>query len=153
MQIIFILFQFVWFDCNINPLNNMCVCFESFSSHSRIVHSYGDLTNDQWKVTHFCLCSALMTIEQWGFFSVPHLLWHGASVYNGHLQGPKTLTPIAERLAVELSRPIFTTKVGRGWDLNTQPFAREVNAKAPCATGAVINMLFLEYCTSILMTW
>ena len=39
------------------------------------------------------LCSALMAIEQWGFFSVPFLLWHGASVYNGHLRGPVTLTP------------------------------------------------------------
>ena len=28
-----------------------------------------------------------MAIEQWGFFSVPHPLWHGASVYNGHLRG------------------------------------------------------------------
>ena len=42
------------------------------------------------------LCSALMTIEQWGFFSVPHLLWHGTSVCNGHLRGPVTLTPITE---------------------------------------------------------
>ena len=29
-----------------------------------------------------------MAIEQWGFCSVPHLLWHGVSVYNGHLPGP-----------------------------------------------------------------
>ena len=43
-----------------------------------------------------------LSYEQWGFFSVPHLLWHGAFVYNGHLRGPMTLTPIAERLAVEL---------------------------------------------------
>ena len=35
--------------------------------------------------THFDLCSALMVIEQWGFFSVPHLLWQVASVCNGHL--------------------------------------------------------------------
>ena len=66
------------------------------------------------KVSNFDLCSALMAIEQWGFLSVPHLLWHGASVYNGHLRGPVTLTPIAERLAVELSLPVFTTKVCRG---------------------------------------
>ena len=33
---------------------------------------------------------------QWGFFGKPHLLWHGASVYYGHLRGPVTLTPIAE---------------------------------------------------------
>ena len=37
------------------------------------------------RAANFDLCSALMTIEQWGFFSVPHLLWHGASVYNGNL--------------------------------------------------------------------
>ena len=41
--------------------------------------------------------SALISIEQWGFFSVPHLLWHGASVYNGHHRGPVTLTPVNER--------------------------------------------------------
>ena len=34
----------------------------------------------------FYLCFALMAIEQWGFFNMPHLLWHGASVYNGHLR-------------------------------------------------------------------
>ena len=51
----------------------------------------------------------LMAIEQWGFLSVPHLLRHGASFYNGHLRGPVTLTPIAERLAVKLSLPAFAT--------------------------------------------
>ena len=54
------------------------------------------------RAANFDLCSALMVIEK-GFFSVPHLQWHGAFVYNGHLRGPVTLTPIAERLAVELS--------------------------------------------------
>ena len=34
-----------------------------------------------WRAANFDLCSALMAIEQWGFFCVPHLLWHGASVY------------------------------------------------------------------------
>ena len=57
----------------------------------------------RWRAANFDLCSALMAIEQWGFFSLPHLMWHGPSVYNGHIQGPVTLTPIAERLAVELS--------------------------------------------------
>ena len=37
----------------------------------------------RWRAANFDLCSALMAIEQWWFFSVPHLLWHGASVYNG----------------------------------------------------------------------
>ena len=61
------------------------------------------------RAANFDLCSAFMVIEQWGFFSVPHLLWHGASVYNGYLRGSVTLTAIAERLAVELSLPVLST--------------------------------------------
>ena len=59
-----------------------------------------------------------------GHWAVPHLFWQGASVYtcNKHLRGSVTLTPIAERLAVELSLPVFTTQVCRGWDSNTQTF-------------------------------
>ena len=43
---------------------------------------------------------------------MPHPLRHGPTVYNGHLRGPLTLTPVAERLAIttcfhdlSLSRP------------------------------------------------
>ena len=36
-----------------------------------------------------------------------HILCHLSSVYNYHLQGLVTLTHIAERLAVELSLPVF----------------------------------------------
>ena len=46
-----------------------------------------------------------MAIEQWGFFRVPHLLWHGSSVYNDYLRWSVTLSPIAERLVVVLSLP------------------------------------------------
>ena len=100
---------------------------------------------ENWDVTiagvglkKFDLCSALMAIEQWGFFSMslrnmPHLLWHGISVYNGHLSGPVTLTPITERLVVELSPPVFTTLVYRVWYSNTQPSACEANALTKCA--------------------
>ena len=62
-----------------------------------------------WRAANCDLCSALMVIQQCGFFSVSHLLRHGASVYNGNLWGPLTLTPNAERLAVELSLRVFTT--------------------------------------------
>ena len=93
----------------------------------------------QWRASNFDLYSALMTIEQWGFFSVPHLLRHGASIYNGHLREPVTLTPIAERLAVELSLPVFTTLVCRGWDSNTQPSARGTNTLNDYATSAVYH--------------
>ena len=90
----------------------------------------------RWRAANFDLCSAHMVIEQWGFFSVPHILWQGASVYNGHLRGPMTLTPIAENLTVELSPSDFTTKVCRGWESNTQPSACGVNALTNRATAA-----------------
>ena len=57
----------------------------------------------RWRTTSCDLHSTLMAIEHWGFFSMPHLLRHGASVYNGYLRGPVTLTPVAECLAMELT--------------------------------------------------
>ena len=48
--------------------------------------------HQRWMSANFDLCSALMAFEQWWFFGVPYLLWHGASVYNGHLRGAVTLT-------------------------------------------------------------
>ena len=44
----------------------------------------------RWGAVNFDLCSALMTIEQWVFFSVPHLLWHEPTLYNGNLREPVT---------------------------------------------------------------
>ena len=55
----------------------------------------------------FIVPLAHMAIEQLRFLSVPNLLWHGTSIFNGHLREPVTLTPIAERLAVELSLPVL----------------------------------------------
>ena len=40
------------------------------------------------RAANFDRYSALMAIEQWGFFSVPNLLWQG------HLRGPVKLTPM-----------------------------------------------------------
>ena len=64
------------------------------------------------------------TYDHWAVrvFSVPHLLWHRASVYTDHLRWPVTLTPIAERLSVELLLPVFTTWVCRGWEFEHQTF-------------------------------
>ena len=66
-----------------------------------------------------------------------NLLWHGTSVYKSHLRGPITLTSHAVLFAMALSLPVFTTKVCRGWDLNTQPSACGANALTHCATAAV----------------
>ena len=82
----------------------------SLSSHSRIFHSYRDVTiagkglQSLTYARHSC-----MATEHGGFFNVPLPLWHGPTVYNGHLRGPVTLAPVLERLAVELSLPSFTT--------------------------------------------
>ena len=78
------------------------VPLENFSLIWRRLHC-------RWRAANFDLCSALMANAQWGFFNVPHLLRHGHPLYNGHLWGPVTLTPVAERLAVELLLPVFTT--------------------------------------------
>ena len=74
----------------------------SLSSHSSIFHSYGDVTIAGEGLQ-------ILTIEQWGIFSVSHALRHGPTIYNGHLRGSVTLTPNAERLGVELSLPVFMT--------------------------------------------
>ena len=123
----------------------------------------------QWRATHFDLCLAPIAIEQWEFLCVTHLLWQGASVYNA-CGGPVTLTPIAERLAVELSLFVFTTYCYRGWDSNTQPSACGANAITDSATDALISLvetkklkcwlsdlyiinfvILFKYCTSLIM--
>ena len=96
-------------------------------------HPTGDVT-----IAGEDLCSALITIEQWSFFSVSLVLWHGASVYNGHLRGPLILIPTAQRLVVELSLPVLTTKVCRGRESNTQFSACEANGLDHCAPAVVI---------------
>ena len=68
----------------------VCVFVWDLMSHSRNFHSYADVTIP----LNFDLCSALMAIEQWGFFSVPHLLWQGTFVYIGHLRGPRDIHAI-----------------------------------------------------------
>ena len=59
---------------------------------------------------------------------MPHLLQHGPTLYNGHLRGPVTLAPVAERLAVELSLPVFAAKVCRDQGSNPDLPAHEANA-------------------------
>ena len=67
----------------------------------------------RWRAANVDVYSVFMAIEQWGFFSMPHLMWHGPTLYSCHLRGPMTLTSVAERLAVELSLPVFRTQICR----------------------------------------
>ena len=80
----------------INSIFSVRLLIFCFMSNARIFHSSGNVTiTMQWKASNLTFAPHFMAIEQWGFLSVPHLLWHRASVYNGHLQGPVTLTPVA----------------------------------------------------------
>ena len=78
-----------------------------FSCHFREFFTHVETSPLPVKAANFDPYSTRMAMEQWGFFSVSHLLW--ASVYKCHPRGPMTLTPIAERLAVKLSLPVCTT--------------------------------------------
>ena len=91
-------------------LLEFCLFELGFSSHLRYFHSHGDvtITGEGLQILTYSL--------HWWQFSIEgsllcHLLWHGTSIliYNGHFEGPVTLIPVAERLAVEMILPVLTT--------------------------------------------
>ena len=100
----------------------MFVCL-GFSSNPRIFHSYGDVTITDEGLKIFTYARHLWPLSSERSLACQNLLWHGASVYDGNLQGPVTLTTIAERLAVELSLPVFTTFVASGIRTSNLPLA------------------------------
>jgi hypothetical protein len=51
-------------------------------------HLYGDVTIASEGLQNLGLCLALTAFEQGGIFTVPHLLWHGASVFPVSSEGP-----------------------------------------------------------------
>jgi hypothetical protein len=51
------------------------------TSRSRIFHLYGDVIIADEGLQNLGLCSALRAFGQGGIFIVPHLLWHGTSVF------------------------------------------------------------------------
>jgi hypothetical protein len=52
-----------------------------FMSRSRMFHLYGDVTISGEGLQNLGLYSALTAFERGGIFTVPHLLWHSASVF------------------------------------------------------------------------
>jgi hypothetical protein len=69
-----------------SPLRNYV--HYSFTSRSRIFHLYGDVTIAGEGLQSLGLCSAIRAFEQEVIFIVPHLLWHGASVFPVSSEGP-----------------------------------------------------------------
>ena len=116
-----------FFFCNID-IPRLFVClFGVFR------HTWNFFTHMETSLTaNFDLCLALSAIKQWGSLHVPHLLLHGTSVYNSHLLRPVTLTPIAERMAMVLSPPVFTRSIATGIRTpNLQLAGRTIKPTAP----------------------
>ena len=57
----------------------VCLFVWGFSTHSRDF-THMETHHYRWRAANSDICLALMAIEQWGFFSVSRLLWHGAFV-------------------------------------------------------------------------
>ena len=119
-----------------------------FPSHSSIFYLHGNVTITGEGLYILTYARHLSPLSNEGFFSLPHQLWHGAYIYNGHLEvrGPVTLTPITDRLAVQLSLPVFTTLVRRGWYSNIQPSACRARALTDCAIAAAWSGLWSLSC-------
>ena len=116
-------------NMKIKPFKIIKLMFCLFSSHLRIFHPYGKVTMTGKKLQILTFGLHLRTLSSEG--SPPTVT--RCIVYNCHLRRPATPTPIAERLAVELSLHV---PVCRGWDSNTKPSACEVNALTQCVQAA-----------------
>jgi hypothetical protein len=79
-------FNLFWFK----SINDWLIIY-GFTSRSRIFHLYGDVTIAGEGLQNLGLCSALMAFEQGRIFIVPHLLWHGTSVFPVSSEGPPHL--------------------------------------------------------------
>ena len=116
--------RFLFFKTCINLYVCLFLFFVLLENFSLIWRRY----HYRWRTANFDLCLAVMAIEQWGFFNMPHPLWHGPTLYTGHLRRwHVTLTPAAERLAVELSLPVLTIGLSRP-GMEPRSLACEANA-------------------------
>ena len=85
------------------------VClFGSFSSHSKILHSFGDVPIAGEGLLILTYARHLLPLSSEGSVACHTYCDVGHLFYTGHLRGPMTLIPNAERLAVELSLPVLT---------------------------------------------
>ena len=85
----------------------VCLFDWRLSPHSRILHSYGDvtITCEGLQILTYARHSWPLSIK--GSLSCHTYCDIGHPFIVGHLQGPVTLTLIAERLALELSLPVL----------------------------------------------
>ena len=110
----------------------LCDCLVFFFVLLEIFQSFGDVSI-RVRPAKFDLWSALMAIEQWGFFSVLHLLWQGYQIimvisvdpWHSHL-----LSSVWQWSYHYLFEDLGLLR----WDSNTLPSACVANALTHCAT-------------------
>ena len=61
-----------------------------FTSQSRMFHSFGDVVITGVGLPIFTFTWHAWPLSNEGSMNVPHLLWHGPTLYIGHLRGPMT---------------------------------------------------------------
>ena len=85
-----------------------------------------------------------MAIEHSGFFSVPHLLWHGHPFIMVISEDPwhSHLLP-SVCLAVELSLPVLTTKMCRDRGSNSD-LSRQMNWSLWISVGVFLKPIYLR---------
>jgi hypothetical protein len=59
-----------------------------FTSYSKFFNFYGNVTIANKGLQNFRPMFGTQGLEQGGIYTVPHLLWHGASVYLVLFEGP-----------------------------------------------------------------
>ena len=127
---------------------NFCllVCFFvwSLSPHSRIYHSLEDVTISGEGLHIFTYARHLWPLSSEGSFAC-HTYYDTGRPFIMVISENPWHTPIAERLAGELSLPVLTTYICRGWNSNTQPSACGANALTHCDTAAACNFLHIMY--------
>ena len=80
-----------------------CLFVWSLSSHSRIFHSYGDVTIAGVGLQILTYARLSWSLSSKGIFIVPHLLWHEPTVNNG----PKLNTKGQEYWSTYLTRNLI----------------------------------------------
>ena len=65
-----------------------CLFVWCFWSHSKMFHSFGNVTIAVEGLQILTYARHLWPLSSEGSLACQHLLWHGASVYNGHFEDP-----------------------------------------------------------------
>ena len=91
-----------------------------------------------------------MAIEQWRFFSLPHPLWNGATVYNGHLRGPRDTHTFCRAFSSgAVTSSFYDLRLGlehTTFRLRCQRYNPLRHRRGSCISKVMVNMMELHLC-------